>query len=139
MFFKIGVLKRFTKFTGRHLCQSLLFNKVTDLRPATLLKKRLWHKCFPVNLVKFLRTAFSLEYLRWLPLCNFTEYELFKGILRRFLLLVPEYLLCVKVFYKKSCSSKFRNIHRKTPVLDSLFNKVAVFQGYNFIKNKILT
>ena len=28
------------------------------LRHATLLKKRLWHRCFPVNFVKFLRTPF---------------------------------------------------------------------------------
>ena len=28
------------------------------LRPATLLKKRLWHKCFPVNFGKFLRIPF---------------------------------------------------------------------------------
>ena len=27
-------------------------------RPATLLKKRLWHRCFPVNFAKFLRTPF---------------------------------------------------------------------------------
>ena len=27
-------------------------------RPATLLRKRLWHKCFPVNFAKFLRTPF---------------------------------------------------------------------------------
>ena len=27
-------------------------------RPAALLKKRLWHRCFPVNLAKFLRTTF---------------------------------------------------------------------------------
>ena len=27
-------------------------------RPATLLKKRLWHRCFPVNFVTFLRTPF---------------------------------------------------------------------------------
>ena len=26
------------------------------LRPATLLKKRIWHRCFPVNFAKFLRT-----------------------------------------------------------------------------------
>ena len=26
------------------------------LMPATLLKKRLWHRCFPVNFAKFLRT-----------------------------------------------------------------------------------
>ena len=28
------------------------------LRPATLLKKRLWHRCFPVNLATFLRAPF---------------------------------------------------------------------------------
>ena len=27
-------------------------------RPATLLKKRLYHRCFPVNFAKFLRTSF---------------------------------------------------------------------------------
>ena len=27
-------------------------------RPATLLKKRIWQRCFPVNFVKFLRTPF---------------------------------------------------------------------------------
>ena len=30
----------------------------TCTRVATLLKKRLWHKCFPVNIAKFLRTSF---------------------------------------------------------------------------------
>ena len=29
-----------------------------SLRPATLLKKRLWHRCFPVNFAKFSRTPF---------------------------------------------------------------------------------
>ena len=52
------VLKNFAKFTGKHLCQSLFFNRVAGLRPATLLKKRLWHRCFPVNFVKFLRIPF---------------------------------------------------------------------------------
>ena len=58
MFFKTGVLEHFAKFTGKHLCQSLFFNKVAGA-PATLLKKRLWHKCFLVNFAKFLRTSFS--------------------------------------------------------------------------------
>ena len=53
---KKGVLRNFTKFTGKHLCQSLFFYKVVGLRPATLLKKRLWHRCFSVKFVKFLRT-----------------------------------------------------------------------------------
>ena len=39
-------------------------NKVAGLRPATLLKKRLWHSCFPVNFAKFLRTPFLQEHLQ---------------------------------------------------------------------------
>ena len=38
---KKDVLRNFAKFTGKHLCQSLFFNKVAGLRPATLSKKRL--------------------------------------------------------------------------------------------------
>ena len=30
------------------------FNKVAGLRPATLFKKSLWHRCFTVNFAKFL-------------------------------------------------------------------------------------
>ena len=44
VFCKKGVLRNFAKFTGKHLCQSLFFNKVAGLR------------CFPVNFVKFLKT-----------------------------------------------------------------------------------
>ena len=58
VFCKIGVLRNFVKFTGKHLCQSLFFNRLAGLRPATLLKKRLWHRCFPVNFTKFLKTPF---------------------------------------------------------------------------------
>ena len=66
MFCKKGVPRNFAKFTGKHLCQSPFFNKVAGLRPATLLKKRLWHRCFPVNFAKFLRTPFFTKHLRWL-------------------------------------------------------------------------
>ena len=50
-----GVVRNFAKFTGKRLCQRLFFNNVADLNPATLLKKRLWHRCFTVNFAKFLR------------------------------------------------------------------------------------
>ena len=46
LFCKKDVLKNFAKFTG----------------------KWLWHMCFPVNFVKFLRTFFLTEHLRWLLL-----------------------------------------------------------------------
>ena len=55
---KKNIFQNFAKFTGKHLCQSLLFNKVAVLRSATLLKKRLWPRCFPVNSSKFLRAPF---------------------------------------------------------------------------------
>ena len=56
------LLTNFAKFIGKHLCQSLFFNKVAGLRSATLLKKRLWHRCFPVNFAKFLRTSFFIQH-----------------------------------------------------------------------------
>ena len=37
--FKIGVLKNFAIFTGKHLCWSLFLIKVQTFRPATLLKR----------------------------------------------------------------------------------------------------
>ena len=49
-------------------CARVFFNKVVGLRPATLLKRRLWHSCFPVNFVKFLGTPFIKEHLWWLLL-----------------------------------------------------------------------
>ena len=55
---KKGVLRNFTKFTGKHLFHSLFFNKVVGLRSVTMLKKRLWYSCFPVNIAKFLRIPF---------------------------------------------------------------------------------
>ena len=53
-----GVLKIFAKFTGKHLCQSLFFNKIAGLKCATLLKMGPWRRCFPVYFVKFLKTPF---------------------------------------------------------------------------------
>ena len=44
---KKGVLKNCAIFSGKQLCWSLF-----------LLKKRLWHKCFLVNLAKFIKTPF---------------------------------------------------------------------------------
>ena len=44
-----GVLRNFAKLTGKHLSQSLFLIK---------LKKRLFHRCFPVSFAKFLRTPF---------------------------------------------------------------------------------
>ena len=50
VFSKKGVLRNFAKFTGKHLCQSLFFNKVAGLQD--------WYRSFPVNFVKFLKHLF---------------------------------------------------------------------------------
>ena len=42
--------------------------KVAGLRPVTLLKKRFWHRCFPVKFVNFLRKHFFIEHLWWVLL-----------------------------------------------------------------------
>ena len=57
MIFKIGVFKNFATFTGKHLCWSL-FHKVAGFQACNFTKKSLQHRCFPVNIAKFLRTAF---------------------------------------------------------------------------------
>ena len=45
-----SILKNFAKFTGKHLARDF-FNEV-------FFKKRLWHRCFPVNLAKLLINLF---------------------------------------------------------------------------------
>ena len=67
VFCKKRCFRNFAKFTGKHLCQSLFFNKVASLRLATVLKKRPWRRCFPMNFEKFLRTPI-LKNTSWLLL-----------------------------------------------------------------------
>ena len=47
MLYRIGVYKNSAKFSGKHLHWSL-----------SHIKKRLRHRCFPVNFTKFFRTPF---------------------------------------------------------------------------------
>ena len=52
--FQVGVLKKSTVF-----------------KPSDLIKKMHLHRCFPLNIAKFLRTAFFIEDLGWLFLRRF--------------------------------------------------------------------
>ena len=58
MFFKMDFLEDFALFTGKHLCWSLFLTKLQTFMSATFIKKRLQHRCFPVNIAKSLRRAF---------------------------------------------------------------------------------
>ena len=42
--------------------------KFSKSKPATLLIKRLWHRCFSANSAKLLRTPFLKKHLQWLLL-----------------------------------------------------------------------
>ena len=53
MFYEIGVLKNFVKFTRKYLYQSLIFDKVP------LRKMRIKCMCFHMKFWKFLRTTLS--------------------------------------------------------------------------------
>ena len=52
MLFKIGVLKNFANFTGKHPCQDLS-------QACNFIKERLQYRCFSEIYAKFLRTPFS--------------------------------------------------------------------------------
>ena len=52
-----GVLRNFTKFTGKHLCQILIFNKVAGLRSATLLKETMT-QVFPSEFCEISQNTF---------------------------------------------------------------------------------
>ena len=67
LFCEKGVLRTFANFTGKHLRQTLFFNKVAG-NACNFIQKRLWRKCFPVKFAKFLRTPFFTEQLWWLLL-----------------------------------------------------------------------
>ena len=55
--YKEAVPKNVAIFHRKYLCRSL-FCQAAGLRLATLLKKRIRHRCFSANFVRFLRTVF---------------------------------------------------------------------------------
>ena len=65
VFCKKSCSEKFPKIHRKKPVPESLFNKVAGL---SLQKKRLWHRCFPVNFAKFLRTPFLKNHLPWLLL-----------------------------------------------------------------------
>ena len=64
VFYQKDGLKNFAKLTRKYLWQSLFFDKAAGMSPATLLEKRLWHRCFHVNFAKILKNTYFEEHLR---------------------------------------------------------------------------
>ena len=100
---KIDVLKNFAKFTGKHLYQSLFFNKVADLRPVTLLKKKALAQVFSCKFCEILKNTFFTEHLWWL-------------------FLLTNILHCLTISCHQSISIPLENVRK------SLF--FYIFRGY---------
>ena len=85
----------------------------------------------------------------WMQWC-FPSYQFSKGIFKLILRLFKNNPLC-KLYkakrqkqqstdvLKNRCSEKFGNISRKTLVLESLFNEVALLKACNFVKKETPT
>ena len=141
--------RNFAKFTGKHLCQNLFFNKVAGL-PASLLKKRLWNRCFPVNFSTFLRTPLLTKHPWWLLLTTWKKRPL--NALESLLLtlqltffpvslLLDFYALFVFIFYTvKPLNSrhlrvlKNLSIIERCPVFGGNLKKIVTFGTERFVR-----
>ena len=104
-----GVVRNFAKFSGKFLCQIIFLIKlqVSGLRPATLLKKRLWHRCFPVNFVKNFINTFFTEHILATASAHAMNLLLFLILERVNLIIV---LICCKnmtIIFSKIISNSF--------------------------------
>ena len=95
-------------------------NSCAGLRPTTLLKMRLWRKCFPVNFVKFLRTSFS------------------QNTFGRLLLKLRKISIFIENLHNSNNQKKSPGgVLLKITVLESLFSKVVGPKACNFIKQRL--
>ena len=103
-----------------------LFDKVAGLKVCNFIKKRLQHRCFPVNIAKFLRTVFFIEHHWWLLLfsayiphlahlswfinVNFSHISansiLNQLICNKFILIVYK-LDCISLRYEEACHTHY--------------------------------
>ena len=65
VFYKKAVLQTFAIFAGKHLRWSPWLVKL-QAWACNFIKKRLQHRCFPVNIAEFLRIAIFIEHIWWL-------------------------------------------------------------------------
>ena len=130
MFYKKCILENFTKLTEKHLSQSLFFNKVAGLKPATLLRKRLWHKWIPVNSCEFLQTKclfckedFLSDFEKELSSLNTKNLKKFKNI--------PQKILKASV---KICSKTLTGLFNNTLLTLNFPTKLKIADVSPFFK-----
>ena len=119
VFYKNGVLKKFVKFTENTCARVSFLIKLLAL-PQTLLKRRLWHRFFPVDFAKFLRTPFlqntTGRLLLYFGACQPCLMELF-----------------VKLFYDIQLRSFIMNTYMMALKYPSIFLLVSIIYNFYFI------
>ena len=71
-FCKKNLLKNFAKFTGKNMPGSLFFNKLADMKPATLLKKEALTQVFSSEVSEIFKNPYFKKHLQWLFLLLLT-------------------------------------------------------------------
>ena len=123
VFYKKAAHKNFAIFIKKALSWSLLLIKLFQ------------HRCFPVNIAKFLRTpSFLKSFGKYQKVSKYYENDCrWNGVRYNYVLCLFVsfwyYYICIlsrssrrDAFFKK-LFLKFRKIHKKTPVLESLFKR----------------
>ena len=101
IFTKKRVVKSFAKFTGKHLCRR---------RPETLLRKRIWHRYFPVNFTKFSKNIFFIEHFQVPSLLLLLESPIFWGFF------LQTYLMDICGSFRSLCKC-FRFIYQAIMII----------------------
>ena len=91
--------------------------------PATLLKKRLWHRCFPVNFMKFLRTPFLQNTSGGCSLTQFSHTEIFEVY----------HALCNKQILKVH-QCRYENLPISSSSHENNMPKVSHYNTVNFLR-----
>ena len=121
---KEGVLSNFAKFTGKHLCQSLFFNKVAGLRSqaCNFIKKETLAQVLSCEICEISKNTFFTENIRAAAsVCiGSGRLEVFckKGVLKNFEKFTGKHLccLCRSLFFKKFAGIRPATLFkRKTP------------------------
>ena len=114
MFYKDCVLRAFTKFSEKHLCQNLFFKKVAGLS-STSLKKRLW----PLVLVVFWILINIILVKKWNSnLRNVTEVE--EPVKYLWFIFFPKIEVLSSLHFHKEASSQMFESVLITPVTPAL-------------------
>ena len=94
MIFEIGVLEVWNIHRKTSVLESL-FSKVVSLEPWNFIKKKLQHRCFPVNIAKFLR-KFYLKNTTGGCFCTLNSSGILNGKLMTYIFNI---ILCVSIMY----------------------------------------